>query len=137
MKLPKLVLFLAVAAGALGAGEAVAQAGPEANRIQEQAATVLAQARRCSQLIDKASIDRFAGRATAVIFRADGQPVARGRSGDYEMVSATLTMAADCKNIQCPGKGPPLLPPNCAEFARTFQSLRINQSNWQLNEGLN
>ena len=124
------LLLLAVA------GNALAQASAEAQRIQEQAATVLAQARRCPQQIDRAAVDRFAARASAIIRRADGQPVARSASGDYEGISATLTMAADCKNIQCPGRGPPLLLPNCPDFGKTFHGLRINQANWQLNEGL-
>ena len=131
MKIQVLALCLALAAA-----EASAQASPEALRIQEQAATVLAQARRCVQLIDKASTDRFAARATAVIGRAGGQPVARGPSGDYENISSALTMAANCKNVACPGKPPPMLPTSCQEFARIFHGLRINQSNWQLNEGL-
>jgi hypothetical protein len=131
MKGSRLVLFLA-----LVSGEALAQASPEALRLQELAAAVLAQAQRCSQVIDKASADRFAARATAVIGRAGGQPVARGASGDYDSVSSALTMAASCKNVACPGKPPPLPPPNCTEFAKAFRSLRINQSNWQLSEGL-
>jgi hypothetical protein len=131
MNLSGVVLCLALASA-----EALAQSSPEALRIQEQAAAVLAQARRCAPLIDKATTDRFAARATAVIGRAGGQPVARGASGDYENISSALTMAANCKNVTCPGKPPPLVPPNCPEFAKVFQALRINQPNWQINEGL-
>ncbi|HYC63984.1 MAG TPA: hypothetical protein VEC14_04565 [Reyranellaceae bacterium] len=118
------------------AADAAAQASPEAQRAQDQAATVLANARRCPQTIDKAAVDRFAGRASAVIRRADGQPVARGQSGDYDQINANLVMAAQCKMTACPGKGPAMLPPNCVEFAKIFNGLHINQANWQLNEGL-
>jgi hypothetical protein len=131
MKSSAAVLLLVIASA-----EAFAQSSPEALRIQELASAVLAQARRCPQQIDKASADRFAARATAVIGRAGGQPVARGASGDYENISSALTMAANCKNVACPGKPPPMRPPNCPDFAKNFQGLRINQPNWQLNEGL-
>ena len=126
-----LVLLLLFAAA-----DAAAQASPDAQRAQDQAAAVLANARRCPQTIDKAAADRFAGRASAVIRRADGQPVARGASGDYDQISANLIMAAQCKMTSCPGKGPAMLPPNCAEFGKMFHGLRINQANWQINEGL-
>ena len=131
MKLSGVVLLFMLASL-----EAFAQSSPEALRIQDLAAAVLAQARRCSPPIDKASADRFAARATALIGRAGGQPVARGANGDYENISSALTMAANCKNVTCPGKPPPLPPPNCPEFAKAFHALRINQPNWQLNEGL-
>jgi hypothetical protein len=128
---PVVGLFLLFAAT-----EALAQASPEANRIQEQASAVLGSAQRCPQQIDKAAAERFAARASAVIRRADGQPVTRGASGDYDQISANLVMAARCKMVGCPGHGPPMLPTNCADFAKVFHGLRINQANWQINEGL-
>ena len=129
---PLAVVFLFAAL----TGDAAAQASAEAQGIQNQAAVVLAQARRCPQQIDKIAADRFAARASAVIRRTDGQPVARGPSGDYETISAMLVMAANCKMTPCAGRGPAIQPPNCAAFAKTFQSLRINGPSWQINDGL-
>lgn len=120
----------------LSAGDAAAQASPDAQRYQEQSAAVLANARRCPQQIDKAAADRFAARASAVIRRADGQPVVRNARGDYDQISANLAMAANCMMVGCPGHGPAMMPPNCAEFGKLFHGLRINQANWTINEGL-
>jgi hypothetical protein len=118
------------------ASDAFAQAQPEAKRALDQAATVLAQARRCPQLITKAEADKFAARATAVVARADNQHVARGSSGEYEAISSPLIMATNCKMVGCPGKEPAILPPNCPDFAKIFKGLRINQPTWQLSEGI-
>jgi hypothetical protein len=118
------------------AGDAAAQVSAQAKEIQDQAAGLLSQAKRCPQVLDKAFIDRFAARATALIMRADGQLVARGPSGEYEPISATLVSAANCKTVQCHGRTAPLQPPNCSHFGPQFRALRINQANWQLNEGL-
>lgn len=61
----------------------------------------------------------------------------RGANGEYEVINSVLIMTANCKRVSCPGKDPPLRPPNCPEFAKLFKGLRINQPAWQLNEGLN
>ncbi len=129
------IAFLAFVLAATVAGDAVAQASAQANQVQDQAAALLSQARRCPALT-KSFVDRFAARASAAIARADGNAARRGPSGDFELISASLEMAANCKSVSCPGKPPALNAPNCGQFVPQFRGLRINQDNWQLTEGL-
>ena len=127
--------FLVFVFAAAVSGEAAAQASAQANQVQDQAAALLSQARRCPALA-KSFVDRFAARASAAVARADGNAARRGPSGDFEQISASLEMAANCKSVSCPGKPPALNAPNCSHFVPQFRGLRINQDNWQLNEGL-
>lgn len=129
------IAILAAVLLAASLGEASAQASTQANQIQDQAAAMLSQARRCRDL-GKSLIDRFAARASAAVARADGNATRRGPNGEFDLISASVEMAANCKTVSCPGKAPPLGPPNCSHFVPQFKALRINHDNWQITEGL-
>ena len=135
MKVSLRFVFLVLAVAVFVSGEAVAQASVAANQVQDRAAALLSQARRCPALA-KSFVDRFAARASAAVARADGNATRRGPGGEFEQISASLEMAANCKSVNCPGKPPALSVPNCGYFVPQFRGLRINQDNWQLTEGL-
>lgn len=127
--------FVAVAALGSFVGDTAAQASAQANQVQDQAAALLSQARRCVDL-GKSFVDRFAARASAAVAHADGNAARRGPGGEFDQISASLEMAAKCKTVTCLGKPAPLNAPNCSHFVPQFKALRINRDNWQLTEGL-